>query len=113
MAAEPQRVLFDVSTRTFVKIVAAAAAVWLLWELWYVLLLVVIALVLVGTLNPMVVWLENRRVPRSAALVIIFIGMLALLALVSLVTLPPLISQLVDIMEKAPALQGKLAEQMR
>jgi len=103
----------DISTRTLVKLVAVAAVIWLLSELWYVLVLITIALVLVGTLNPMVVWLEGRRVPRTLALIIIFLGMLGMLFLIGLVTVPPLVSQLADAMGKAPAWQERIAEQMR
>jgi putative heme transporter len=103
----------DISTRTLFMLVAVAAAIWLLTQLWYVLILVTIALVIVGTLNPMVVWLEGRRVPRTLALIIIFLGMLGMLFLIGLVTVPPLVSQLADAMGKAPAWQERIAEQMR
>jgi putative heme transporter len=110
---DPPHTRVEITTGTFVKLVAVAGAVWLLTELWYVFVLITIALVLVGTLNPLVVWLEQRRLPRAAALTIIFVGMLGILFLIGLITVPPLIQQLVDIMAKAPALQERLAEQMR
>ena len=103
----------DITTRTILKLVAVAAAIWLLTELWYVLVLITIALVLVGTLNPMVVWLERRGVARTLALIIIFLGMLAMLFVIGLVTVPPLVSQLADAMGKAPAFQERIADQMR
>ena len=109
----PQLFRVEITTGTFVKLVAVAGAVWLLTELWYVFVLIAIALVLVGTLNPLVVWLERRRVPRTVALITIFVGMLGMLFLVGLITIPPLIQQLVDIMAKAPGLQERVAEQMR
>src|SRR5882672_883490 len=97
-----ERLRIDIATRTILKLVAVAAAIWLLTQLWYVLVLITIALVLVGTLNPMVVWLEGRGVPRTVALIIIFVGMLGTLFLIGLVTIPPLVSQLADAMGKAP-----------
>jgi predicted PurR-regulated permease PerM len=102
----------EIPTRTLVKVVAFAAAVWLLVELWFVVVIVGIALIIAGTLNPLVAWLEARRMPRALALVVIFIGLLAVVFLLGLITIPPLVGQLVSIMEKAPALQGRLADDM-
>jgi predicted PurR-regulated permease PerM len=102
----------DVSFRSLLKVLAVVAGVWLLWQLWFVVVLVAIALVIAGTLNPMVTWLEEHGVPRSPALVLIFVGMLGILFVVGLLTIPPLVSQLVGIMEKAPALQGRLADDL-
>jgi len=110
---EPQRMRVDLSTGTILKILVTVGAVWLLTQLWYVLILIVIALVLAGTLNPLVVWLERRRLPRTVALVAIFVAVIATLFLIGLVTIPPLVSELSDLMGKMPALQERLADQMR
>ena len=103
----------DVSTRSLLKILLAVAVVWLLVKLWYVLLLVAIALVIVGTFRPIVAWLEDRRVPRFLALGIVFFAVVVSVFLVGLLTIPVLVAQLADILEKAPALQARIADEMR
>jgi predicted PurR-regulated permease PerM len=87
--------------------------VWLLVKLWYVLLLVVIALVIVGTFRPIVAWLEAHRLPRFVALGIVFVAVTGAVFLVGLLTVPVLIAQLLDILEKAPGLQANIATEMR
>lgn len=102
----------ELPTRTIFKLLAVAAGVWLFTELWFVLVLIVIALVIAGTLNPLVTWLEAHRVPRGLALTIIFVGIAGLLFLIAVLTIPPLITQIVDIVAKAPALQARLADDL-
>jgi predicted PurR-regulated permease PerM len=99
---------FELDPKTIGLLVLAVAAIWLLIQLWVVLLLVVIALVLVGTLKPIVEWLERRRLGRGPALAVIFVGMLAVLAGLVLLTVPPLVSQLVAVLDDAPATKAKI-----
>ncbi len=75
----------DLPARALLKLAAFAGAVWLLVQLWYVLVLIAIALVLAGTLNPMVTGLEARRVPRALAIVLVATGILVALIVALLV----------------------------
>lgn len=59
------RVRIDLSGSAILKVLAAIAGVWVWLRLWrWVLLLVVAAFLAVG-LEPVVSWLERRRVRRS------------------------------------------------
>jgi len=100
---------FELDPRTIGWTLLALGGVWLLIQLWTVVVLVVVALVLVGTLKPIVEWLERRGIGRGLALAIIFAGMVVGFAGVVLVTVPPLVSQLVTVLEDAPATKARLA----
>lgn len=104
---------FELTSKTILALLGVVAAGWVLWKLWFVLVMVIIALVLATTLRPMVVWLEEHKVPRTAAVAIVFTGLIGAAVLLCLITVPPLIAQVGDILEKAPSLQKQLAEQMR
>ena len=104
---------FELTSRTIFVLLGAVAAAWLLWKLWFVLVMVIIALIMAGTLRPLVAWLEDHKVPRSLALTVVFVGLTAILVFLCLVTIPPLAAQLLDIMERAPVLQARLAVRMR
>jgi putative heme transporter len=93
--------------------VGLLAGVWLLTKLWFVLILIVIALILAGTLRPLVAGLEKLKVPRAAALAIVFLGLAAAVVLLCLITIPPLVSQVVDLIARAPELQKKAVVFMR
>ena len=101
-------VRFEVAPRTIVWILAAIAGVWLLRELWVVGLLVVVALVFAGTLNPLVEWMEKRGVKRILALVLLFFGSITVASLLIFLTVPPLAEQLAEIVRGAPRDREKL-----
>lgn len=56
----------ELSLRSLLSVIAIAAGLWLLLRIWEIILLLVIALVLAGTVSPAVGWLERRRVKRPS-----------------------------------------------
>ncbi len=66
MADLPGRVV-DIRFRALLKILAAAALVWLWLTVYPIVLLVVVAVLMAVTINPIVRWLERRRWPRWVA----------------------------------------------
>ncbi len=99
---------FELDPRSLGLTLLAVAAVWLLFKLWPVLVLMTVALVVVGTLHPVVEWMERRGIRRGIALAMIFIGMLLGFVGLVFITIPPLVSQLAAMLENAPANQAKL-----
>jgi predicted PurR-regulated permease PerM len=77
--------------------------VWLLIELWAIALTVVVALILVGTLNPFVARLQRRGMKRGWAVLWILLVLLVVASLLLLLTLPPLFDQMLELLEDAPA----------
>ena len=102
------RVLFEVSTRTLVALVLVVASLWLLVRLWPVLLVLVVALIVVGTLSPAVRWLEEKRVKRGAGIAIVFGAFFVLAILVVAITIPALLSQAGALLEHEPVWRARL-----
>lgn len=107
-AGSPVRVQLEVPVRTVLLLLLSALAVWLLIELWAIALTVVVALILVGTLNPLVTRLEKRGMRRGWAVLLVIVLLLAVASLVLLVTLPPLFTQVLALIEDAPAQRDHL-----
>jgi predicted PurR-regulated permease PerM len=103
----PQRI--EVSPRTFVYAVITLAAVWLAVQLWNVFVVVLVALVIVGTVDPVVGWFERHGWRRGRALILIFFVLAGILSAIILLTVPPLVSQLQHIIDIAPHEQRRLA----
>jgi predicted PurR-regulated permease PerM len=61
------RRVFDIAPAAIVKVIAAVALVWLWLQLWQLAMLIVVALVVAIGLEPIVEWLERRRIPRALA----------------------------------------------
>jgi len=99
----------EIAPRTILYALLAIAAVWLVFELWTVVVVTLVALVLVGTFDPLVAWFESHGWKRGRALILIFLFIALALAAIILLTIPPLVSQLQHIIEIAPREQRKVA----
>jgi predicted PurR-regulated permease PerM len=72
-------------------------ALYLLWQLSDILRWVFVAAFLAVALNPAVRWLQRRRVPRLAAIGIVFLGLILVVAGIGALVLPPLVQQVREI----------------
>ena len=107
----PPRVLrIEIAPRTLMWVLVGIAAVWLAVQLSNVALVLTVALVLVGTFDPLVAWLVRRGLRRGRALALIALVFAAGVAAVILLTVPPLLAQLQHIVEDAPAERRKVLE---
>jgi predicted PurR-regulated permease PerM len=95
---------------TMVMAVLVAGATWLLIKLLPAFLVLVGALMLVGTLNPVVEWLERRRIRRHAGIVIVFGALLVAIFLLITLTVPAFVDQVKSLIDHAPALRARLLD---
>jgi predicted PurR-regulated permease PerM len=105
MQVPPQQVAvvrFEISPRSIAMIVVIVAGLWLLVELRAIVLLLVVALVLAGTFNPLVEWIERRGLPRGYALALLLLALLLVTAALVFLTVPSLVEQLAQIVRNAP-----------
>ena len=102
----------ELSVKSALLLVSALASVWLFVRLWPVLLVMFVALMIAGMLNPFITRLEHRGLGRSYAIGIVFFCLFALAALVGVVAVPRFATQIADIAERLPATQADIAEQL-
>ena len=115
MSGKPPRTTLriEIAPRTIIYILVAVAAVWVAFELATVLTVLIVALVMVGTLDPLVAWFERRGIRRGRALVLVFTVLFLAIAAVLLLTVPPLVSQLLSMLEGAPKARDGLVDWLR
>jgi predicted PurR-regulated permease PerM len=88
--------------------VLVVAAGWTLLRLWPALMVLLVALMIVGTLSPVVRQLQARGIGRRPAIAIVF-GLLLLLSIgLATLTLPALIAQVSSLIDQEPALRANL-----
>lgn len=92
----------EVATRTLWRVLGFAGGVWLVVRLWQVVLLLAVAAMLVGALQPFVARLELRGWTRARALTAVFAVLVCLVAGLGLLTLPPLVEQVTQLVSRAP-----------
>ena len=72
---------------------AMLGALYLLWQLRQIVRWCVIAAFLAVALDPIVDWLQSRRVPRAAGILLVYLALAAGLAGMAALVLPPLLAQ--------------------
>jgi predicted PurR-regulated permease PerM len=95
----------QVAPRTVVTVLVTtllvAGALYLTWELRQILRWLVVALFLSVALNPAVSWLSARRVPRAAAILLVFAAVILAFAALGVLVVPPLVDQVQALIEFA------------
>lgn len=105
-------VQFGISPGTVITLVLVAASAWLLIRLAHVFLVIVVALLVVGTMSPFVRWLESHRVRRGLAIAFVFfLVFVAVVGIVAL-TVPSVVAQAGAMIEREPAFRIGLADRL-
>src|SRR5438093_11393866 len=88
-----------------VWLVSLLIIVWLILRaLQPVILLFALVFLVAMVLNPMVVWLHKRRVPRFASVILLVLALIALTTTIIVFAIPPLTSQMQELLQSAPKL---------
>ena len=108
----PRVVRFEVSLAMMIQLALVVSSLWLLIRLWPVLLVLVVALLIVGTMSPAIRWLEARRVKRGLAIAILFTLLCIGALLVVTLTIPAFVVQASALVEQEPLLRARLADHL-
>ncbi|HEY5582162.1 MAG TPA: AI-2E family transporter, partial [Rhodoferax sp.] len=96
------------SPGTLIILVLLIPGLWLLNQLLPVLLVLVAALIIVGTISPAIRSLEKRRMRRGLDIAIVFTALVVLTVLFITLTIPSLMTQVINLLEQEPALHSRL-----
>lgn len=108
-AARTRTLRVEITPFTMLCAVMVVGAIWMLERLIPVILVLIAALMMVGTLNPAVQWLERRKMGRNAGIAIVFAGMLVVLVALLTFTIPALLTQIMGLIEQEPVLRQRAA----
>ncbi len=97
------------SPGTIIALLLLIAGLWVLNRLLPVVLVVVAALVIVGSISSAVQWLEERRMRRGLGIAIIFTTLLVATVLFITLTIPSLIAQVTSLLDEEPVQRARLA----
>jgi predicted PurR-regulated permease PerM len=96
------------SPGTIIALLLLTAGLWVLNQLLPVVLVLVAALIIVGTISPAVQWFEERRMRRGLGIAIVFTALLAVTVLLITMTIPSLLAQVTSLLDQEPALRARL-----
>lgn len=96
------------SPRAIIVLLLIIASLWILNRLLPVVLVIVGALIIVGTISPAVQWFEERRMRRGLGIAIVFTTLLIITVLLITMTIPSLVAQATSLLDQEPALRARL-----
>ena len=105
----PRVIRIEPSPVTIIAVLLLIAGLWVLNRLLPVVLVLVAALIIVGTISPAVQWFEERRMRRGLGIAIIFTALLVVAVLFVTMTIPSLMAQATNLLDQEPALRVRLA----
>ena len=105
----PRVIRIEPSPGTIIILLLLIAGLWVLNRLLPVVLVLVAALIIVGTISPAVRWLEERRMRRGLGIAIVFTALLVVTVLFITMTIPSLMAQVTNLLDQEPALRARLA----
>ncbi|HLN72130.1 MAG TPA: AI-2E family transporter [Prolixibacteraceae bacterium] len=82
--------------------------IWLAYEIFNILFLFFIAIVITLILNAPTMWLVSRKIPRTVAALMVFLGMLLFLFLVALLVIPKILEQVTALINNLPHYYSEL-----
>lgn len=103
-------VRFEISAATIIQLILVVACLWLLIRLWPVFLVLVVALLIVGTMSPAVSWLEARHVKRGLGITVVFTFLFVFATLALTLTIPSLLAEASGLIDQEPAFRASLAD---
>ena len=106
----PRVIRIEPSPGTVIALLLLIAGLWVLNRLLPVVLVLVAALVMVGTISPAVRWFEERRMRRGVGIAIVFTALMAVSALIITMTIPALMEQAMNLLDQEPVLRARLAK---
>jgi predicted PurR-regulated permease PerM len=105
--AHTRTLRIGIAPSTIITIMLIGVGVALLTQLVPVIMVLIAALMLVGTLSPAVEWLERRRVGRLSAITIVFASLLLLALALAVFTVPAFVMQVTSLVEQEPELRKR------
>lgn len=100
----------EIAPWTIFSLVLVIVGLWVSIRLLPVVLVLVMALMIVGTLGSAVRWLEQRGMRRDMGIALVFTILFVVTMLIFALTIPELISQVKNLVNMEPALRERLAE---
>jgi predicted PurR-regulated permease PerM len=94
---------------TMVYAVLLAGIVWMLGRLVPVILVLIAALMIVGSVSPVVQWLVSKKCSRVGGIIVVFAGLLLMFVALITLTVPTLIEQISEIVKNEASMRERVA----
>lgn len=93
----------EVSHKTIIFTVVLLMSLWVVVQIRDIIILLFVSFVLMAALTPIIDKLEQKRIPRTIAILIIYAVLLSIMTLIGTLIVPPLVNQTVHLVSGLPA----------
>ncbi len=100
----PKTYKFEISSRTILFTIGLLLLLRVLFEVKELIFSLFIAFIVMSALNPVVTWLEQKRIPRSLSAIAIFAGLFTLLGYLLATIIPPVATETGLLLKNLPAI---------
>lgn len=99
---EQKPVTFNISTLTIVKVILTLLILYFAYLMWDILVLLIIALILAVLIDPLADRFEKRKIPRTLAVLLVYVILISLVSLIVVLLIPPLTTQFRQLTDNIP-----------
>lgn len=102
----------EISFRSILKVLVVIALGWILFIVRDAIVIILTALIIASAIDPSVDWLQKFRIPRSVAVLILFLAGAALFTLIAVLFVPIVGDQLSGIAQSYPSYVERLNSEL-
>jgi len=99
---------FHISTLAIVKIIITLLILYFVFLIKDVLALLLISLFLAVLIDPLADWFEKKNIPRTLAVLLVYVILISLVSLIIVLLIPPLTTQFQQLTNKIPVYWEKI-----
>lgn len=105
-----EKVTIEISVMSLVRVLLFALGLWLVYIIKDIIAIVIVAVLLASVLEPAVRWFSQRRIPKPASVIFMYLILLGLLGIFVSVLVPPILLQIQDIAVNFPQYWGQIQD---
>lgn len=107
-----RKVTFDISYAAFAKLVVIAVLLLFLYLVREVILMMFVAIVIASGIDPWIDFLQKKRIPRWLSVIFIFLCIIGIIFLTIYLLIPPIASQLHQLIQYLPQYYKFISKQV-
>src|SRR3989344_5635552 len=98
----------EVSYKTVLFTIGVLLGLWLIFLVKDIIILIFLSIIVVSALLKPVEWLHSKRVPRTFAVIITYLGLVLIISGIVSVMIPPLVIQTGELIKNLPSIIGTI-----
>lgn len=98
----------DLSISSLIRIVVILLTLWFLYLIADIILMLFVVLILVSAIYPLADWFQEKKIPRWAGVLIIYLLFLSVFSLIIILLLPPIIKEISQLASDFPNFWSKI-----